>query len=373
MDDFEVEELRIPAAIDDADAADFIAAVAVRNAVEADAYGSTELNMTAAELLPYSLDVENSPNRFFGARVDGKLVSRGFYEWSVGEGDRVAWATVEVLPGYRGRGIGRAIADHIERIAAADDRQRLLVYVVSPEAGPGPAGAGAGAGPAGNRIAAATGFGSVPADNPEVRFLTARGFSLEQVERGSRLALPLDSDQLRDRVAAAEARSGADYAVVTWTGATPERWLDDMATLHTRMSTDAPSAGLAEPEDVFTAERVRHDDERLTASPRVRLTAAVEHRASGSLVGFTSLSVPSEKHRSVIQEDTLVLREHRGHALGMLLKVANLERLQNESPGHPSVTTFNAEENRHMLSVNEAVGFVPMGYEGAWRKVLGGE
>lgn len=51
----------------------------------------------------------------------------------------------------------------------------------------------------------------------------------------------------------------------------------------------------------------------------------------------------------------------------MLLKVANLER---ERPGHPSVITFNAEENRHMLSVNEAVGFTPFVYEGAWKTVL---
>ena len=91
---------------------------------------------------------------------------------------------------------------------------------------------------------------------------------------------------------------------------------------------------------------------------------------SGRLVGYSSLSVPPERHRAVSQEDTLVIREHRGHALGMLLKVANLARLQQERPGHPSVITFNAEENRHMLSVNEAVGFVPMGYEGAWRKAL---
>jgi hypothetical protein len=86
-------------------------------------------------------------------------------------------------------------------------------------------------------------------------------------------------------------------------------------------------------------------------------------------VGYTELSAPPELGRSVTQEDTLVLREHRGHRLGMLLKAANLLQLAQVRPGYPAVTTFNAEENRHMLSVNEALGFVPMGYEGAWKRV----
>lgn len=49
------------------------------------------------------------------------------------------------------------------------------------------------------------------------------------------------------------------------------------------------------------------------------------------------------------------------------LKTANLEFLEGTAPGHPSVLTWNAEENRPMLDVNEAVGFSPFGYEGAWR------
>lgn len=85
-------------------------------------------------------------------------------------------------------------------------------------------------------------------------------------------------------------------------------------------------------------------------------------------MGFTELEVSAEPGRAVSQEDTLVLREHRGRRLGLLLKVANLELLAAESPGHPSVMTYNAEENRHMLTVNEALGFVPVGYEGAWRR-----
>jgi GNAT superfamily N-acetyltransferase len=91
---------------------------------------------------------------------------------------------------------------------------------------------------------------------------------------------------------------------------------------------------------------------------------------TGTLVGFTQLGVPADVARPVTQEDTLVLRDHRGHRLGMLLKVANLQHLERVAPGHPGVLTWNAEENRAMLDVNEAVGFVPIGYEGAWRKDL---
>lgn len=100
------------------------------------------------------------------------------------------------------------------------------------------------------------------------------------------------------------------------------------------------------------------------------ITAAVEHAPTRRLVAFTELSVPSEPTRPVEQQDTLVLSEHRGRRLGMLAKAANLVRLQRDHPGHPSVTTLNAEENRHMLSVNEAGGFVAVGYEGAWRKTF---
>jgi GNAT superfamily N-acetyltransferase len=357
MTSFTVEELTIPDTIGDDDASDFIETIEVRNSIEAASYGTSELTMTAAETLPYWLDREHAPRRLFGVRVDGRIVGRAYYERNVADDDRVAWSTVEVLPDQRRRGIGTALAETVERLARADSRQRLLVYVVSPD-GPG------------DRLTAATGFGTVPLANPEVRFLLSRGFTLEQIERGSRLALPLDPERLRGWVAEASDRAGADYAVHSWAGRVPERWRDDMAALFTRMSTDAPSAGLSEPEDPWTAQRVSDDDDRHEANPRTLLTAVVEHVPSGRLVGYTSLSVPPEVDRAVNQEDTLVLREHRGHRLGMLLKVANLDILQRERPGHPSVITFNAEENRHMLQVNEDVGFAPIGYEGAWRKSL---
>jgi GNAT superfamily N-acetyltransferase len=143
-----------------------------------------------------------------------------------------------------------------------------------------------------------------------------------------------------------------------------------MAFLRQLMSTEEPDAGLEEPEDLWTVERLLANEERLAESPRTLVTAAVEHLPTGAIAGFTTLSVPTEVDRTISQEDTLVRREYRGHRLGMLLKLANLAEVQRLHPGHPAIITFNAEENRHMLDVNEAVGFTPIGYEGAWRKDL---
>ncbi|HEV7948146.1 MAG TPA: GNAT family N-acetyltransferase [Glaciihabitans sp.] len=357
MADYSIREITIPPTVNSPEAADFLAAVELRNLVEAHGYGSNELSYGAAELLPGWQDNEHAPARMFGLFQNGRLLARGTFETRRNEGMDAAWVSVAVHPEFRHRGMGTALAEFVETLAREQNRPRLLVYTVSPDA-------------PGERLPSPTGFGSVPLENAEVRFLTQRGFRLEQVERVSRLPLPLEMEDLKRQLADAQARSGEAYRLHYWRDFTPAKWRDDMARLLTRMSTDAPSAGLEEPEDVWSVERLIADEEREQSSPRAFLTVAAEHVASASLVGFSVLSVPAETSRAVMQDDTLVLRDHRGHRLGMLLKLANLAHLQRVSPGHPSVITFNAEENRPMLSVNEAVGFVPVAYEGAWRKDL---
>jgi GNAT superfamily N-acetyltransferase len=349
-----INELEIPGSVGAAGWSDFATAMGIHFGNEALSYGTDELAFTAEEALPLLLDQANQPTRLFVARDDERMVGVGRYEIEPGDNPQTAWLMVDVLPGTRQSGIGAALSEKLQGVAATDGIRKAIVYAASPY-GPG------------ERLVAPTGFGSVPRENPEVRFLLGRGYRLEQVVRASRLALPTDATL---RYTASIRNSGMDFAVHSWVDSTPPRWREQMADLRQLMSTEEPTAGLDEPEDVWTVERLTEDEERLTDSPRTRLFAAVEHVPTGTLAGFTTLSVPAELDRTVSQEDTLVRREHRGHRLGMLLKLANLVELQKRMPGHPAVITFNAEENRHMLNVNEAVGFVPIGYEGAWRRDL---
>lgn len=357
MTDFTLEQVAIPPHLDHPDAADFIATAEVRNAVEADGYGTDELSATPAELLPVWLDQEYEPKQLFAARVDGRIVARAIFETRPSAEGDMAWVNAQVHPQFRHRGIGTALADHLERLAAEQQRAKIVVYTVSRAA-------------EGHRLESPTGFGSVPAANAEVRFLQGRGYRLEQVARTSRLALPVSAALIDRRFGESTGRAGADFQVHQWSGRTPDRWLDDMALLFTRMSTDAPKAGLEEPEDIWTRQRLIDYEDRVEAGPKTCVVSVVEHLPSARLAGMTELGVPAEPDRPVFQNDTIVLKEHRGHRLGMLLKVANIQNLQSTAPGHPSIITFNAEENRHMLDVNEAVGFVSVGYEGAWKKVL---
>lgn len=347
---FTIDEATIPAALDDgsAAAADFVAMTHVRNAVETNIVGTDEITPTPAELIsgwhnPYE------PRRLLLARVLGDIVGRGVYEVQCEEGVSSAWLSVEVLTSYRRHGIGAALHEKLVQFAREEGRAIVQAFAIH----------GADAG--GDPIPSPTGFGSVPANDAGVQFALAHGYRLAQVERMSRLELP---------VAATVPARADGYDLEQWEGPTPPHRLDDLALLHAQMSTDAPAGELDVDPETWDGDRVLAADERELGGGRRLLTVAARHQASDTLVGFTQLSVPAEEQRPIHQNDTIVASAHRGHRLGMLLKVANLARLEAEAPGHPAVYTWNAEENRHMLSVNESVGFVAVGYCGGWRREL---
>jgi GNAT superfamily N-acetyltransferase len=349
---FTISEIVVPESIDSPDAADFVGMAEVRNTVEAEQRGATEEVSTAEEQLLRWKD-QTSPISGLIAKVDGRVVVRGVLALPVDAGE--CWTSVAVLPDVRRRGIGSAVYEHLEQMARRAGRTTIQNHTTFP------------AGVAGDSMPAPTGFGSVPLDLASTGFLRRYGFSLEQVGRTSGLPLPVDERPFSALLAESTA-AAAGYRTVTWQGRTPDEWVDGIALMRTRMSTDAPSAGLEQSEDTWTADRVRSFDDLWAESPRVLLMTIAVHDATGQVAGYTELDVPAEPNRPVEQVDTLVLREHRGRRLGMLLKLTNLRELSTRFPDHDVVQTTNAEDNRHMLDVNEAMGFRPVSFAGRWKK-----
>lgn len=329
--------------------ADFRDLVRVRNAVEAHTLGMSSLSQTVEELLPRLTDDPHRRYHHVGAWVEGALVGRGLLVLPRAEGSKAARGVVDVLPEHRGAGIGTALLAELEDLAAAEGRHVLQVDVAH--------GTDTGA----EQLASPTGFGHVPADDPGARFLVRNGYRLEQVLRVSRYDL---GDPGQDAV---PPEPDDDFALHAWVGATPPQWCDDLAVLKTAMSTATPSGDLTVTETVWTADDVRDRDARQVRRGRTLLTVVAEHRPTGRLVGLTEIEVPADD-RPAFQEDTLVLPGHRGHGLGIRLKRRNLRELRRHAPSTTTLLTFNAEENRPMLAVNEALGYRAIAHEGSWEK-----
>ncbi|QDW61383.1 GNAT family N-acetyltransferase [Oerskovia sp. KBS0722] len=291
------------------------------------------------------------------APVAGDVVGRGLVGLPQKGNTHLAIVYVGVDPAHRGQGVGAALWDECLRIARDAGRTVLLSDSAhAPEPPPGP-----------GALDSPTGSGRVPLDDPGTRFALSRGFALEQVMRQSTITLPPRSevvDPLRD---AALATAGDHYRVHLWQDTVPEEWIDDFAVLETRMSTDAPSGGLDLEEDPWDADRVRVASQSFADRGQGYLVAVAEHVPSGRLAAFSMVSYPHDRAEVVIQEDTLVLREHRGHRLGMLVKIAVLDELARVRPSSRRIHTWNAQENQHMLAINEALGFEVASVTAEWQ------
>jgi GNAT superfamily N-acetyltransferase len=183
----------------------------------------------------------------------------------------------------------------------------------------------------------------------------------------SSLALPAD----RARLEAALAGDEADgYLVQTCWDGIPEAWLAGRAELSRRMSTDIPMGDLQLEEERWDEERVRAEYERIAAMGRRVVDTLAVVGASGELVGYSQVQVPRDNPVVGFQQDTLVMREHRGHGLGLRMKAVSTLALMQESPATKGVRTWNADDNAPMLKVNRTIGYVHDAMMREWQKVV---
>jgi GNAT superfamily N-acetyltransferase len=67
---------------------------------------------------------------------------------------------------------------------------------------------------------------------------------------------------------------------------------------------------------------------------------------------------------------TVVHPEHRGHRLGLAVKLANVDVLARQAPDVRVIVTGNAAVNAPMIAVNDMLGFEVAGEGHFWQKHL---
>jgi RimJ/RimL family protein N-acetyltransferase len=107
--------------------------------------------------------------------------------------------------------------------------------------------------------------------------------------------------------------------------------------------------------------RVRETEERIRLQGMRSYVVAARQDATGELSGFTQVETnPAEPARG-FQGVTAVLRAHRGHRLGLALKLAMLDLLTASEPQLERLFTSSSAANDHMIAINEALGYRVLG------------
>jgi GNAT superfamily N-acetyltransferase len=263
---------------------------------------------------------------------DGTVV--GYYRMALPDLENLDRVTggPTVHPAARRRGIGRTLLRHEGERATAHGRSLLVADVGDDTAGDAFAQA------AGARL-----------DLQEVRRIQY----LREIPAGTIVALRASAE-----------KAAAGYSLVSWTGDTPAEYRGPLAEVLNAFN-DAPHGENEEPE-IWDADRVR---DRAGVTARAGLVrsynvAAISDSTS-EMAAISEVIVDPESPAWGYQQLTAVIRSHRGHRLGLLVKTAMLELLASAEPQLEYIETGNAASNEHMIAINEQLAYRVV--EPGWR------
>ena len=154
------------------------------------------------------------------------------------------------------------------------------------------------------------------------------------------------------------------FELVRRVGPTPVDGLAEMQVLREAIN-DAPDAHEFE---AYLPDRVAAYEESLVERRQTQLTIVARDRVTGDAAGLTMVCVHELAPEIAAQEDTSVLPAHRGHGLGLLLKLEMARWLRADRPDVRAVDTWNDATNAPMLAVNERLGTVLVAESSAYRR-----
>ncbi|WP_127498552.1 GNAT family N-acetyltransferase [Actinoplanes solisilvae] len=145
------------------------------------------------------------------------------------------------------------------------------------------------------------------------------------------------------------------YRLKRWVGVPPDDVIDGVAYLESRMNADAPIGDMNWEPERMDAERIRQAEQARARRGRIGYQA-------GALIGdrlaaWTYIGSDVDEPAHAWQSTTIVDPDHRGHRLGLLVKIHNLAHVRELKPSLQMIDTFNAAENTFMIRVNQEMGF----------------
>jgi GNAT superfamily N-acetyltransferase len=281
----------------------------------------------------------------FAASDGGTVMGVGVLECPMLDNRHAAEMTLRVHPAHRRRGVGSALVEEMARYARADGRNILDSVVDVPV--------------------------DVADDHPSTPFAIRVGFEATLPGNSRYLFVPLAPEKLDElRHAVATAPDAEAYRTFTFVAPWPAEYLDDQCELYRRMSTDEPAGDEDRQEEVWDGARIGENEELLQARGAWKLSAVSQHVASGRLVAFSELLLAPHAPAECWQMATLVHPQHRGHRLGLAVKLANVEALATAAPLVRRIVTGNARTNEPMIAVNDLMGFEVAGAGHYWQKPL---
>ena len=269
---------------------------------------------------------DGDPDIPFVASVDGKAVAYAEYYTSRWDNHHVAGVEVGVHPAHRRQGHGTAVLEAMVDRARSEGRTTVL----------------AGGWDSLRRRRSQPGTASSRAWSPST------GGSSRPSSTGTALAHLYD-ETLPYTAAYDLVRLFGRSAEADWAG------LAEM----TAAINDAPIDDLDLEDEVYTPERLRaYEDAQLGRDHRLYRVFA-RHRDTGQWAGQTVVAVDAERPHLAGQHDTSVVRAHRGHRLGLLLKLDMLRWLAEAEPQVEQIDTWNASRD-HMVGATR-LGYRIMG------------
>jgi GNAT superfamily N-acetyltransferase len=271
---------------------------------------------------------DGNPREAWLAIDQGSAVGWYRLELPVRENADQAYLNLVVHPAGRRRGLGRTLLQHAAGRAAANGR--TVLNGAARDGSPGEA------------------FARVAGAKPGL-VEVQRVLDIGKLEQGKLAGLRGPAE-----------RAAAGYSLVSWVGPVPEEYIEQAAAVYNGMA-DAPRDAEISHE-AWDAQRVRERVNGLRPQYGMRdYAVAARHEDTGELAGLTEVSVDPADPGWGFQVFTVVRREHRGHRLGLLLKIAMMELLATTEPQLERIVTWNGQSNEHMIAVNEAMGYTVFG------------